>query len=97
MSDPPLSDDAVVRATDEAPDDRDLTRLVDASPTGMALLDADLGLRHANGRWTEFTGQPVGSALEEGWLDAIDADGRDDFVKAARQALSRTPQQPHRP
>ena len=66
MSDPALPDDGPEDAHTGAADDGDLTRLVDASPTGMALLDADLGLRHANGRWTEFTGQPVGSALEEG-------------------------------
>ena len=90
MSDIALPEDAPESepAPDRASDDRDLIRLVDASPTGMALLDADLRLRHANGRWSEFTGQSNEAASGDGWLDAIDTDGRDDFVAAARQALA---------
>ena len=90
MSDIPLPEGAPESepAPDRASDDRDLIRLVDASPTGMALLDADLRLRHANGRWSEFTGQSNEAASGDGWLDAIDTDGRDDFVAAARQALA---------
>ena len=87
-----MTDDAPDHEPDPRPDrgsgDTDLTRLVDASPTGMALLDAELGLRHVNGRWTEFTGQSIDAALDNGWLDAIDADGRSDFVSAALQGLA---------
>jgi len=65
-----------------------LDRLVDACPTGMAVLDADLGFRRANARWTEHTGQALEQALGAGWQAAIDADGRDEFLEAARAALA---------
>ena len=65
-----------------------LDRLVDACPTGMAVLDADLGFRRANARWTEHTGQALEQALGAGWQAAIDADGRDEFLEAAHAALA---------
>lgn len=64
----------------------ELTTLMERAGAGIARVDPDLTLRSCNPRWTEITGQPRAEALGRGWLDHIDADGREEFMTALRDA-----------
>jgi len=74
--------------SNETVDSTLLSQLVDASPSGMALVDEKLGFLHANKRWTEYSGQPLPEAMAEGWQSVIDPNGRDEFLMAGQHALS---------
>ena len=68
---------------------RQLRSLIAHSPRGMARLVGATTLTDVNQRWTEITGQSEHEASGEGWLERIDVDGRDDFLEALHNSISR--------
>lgn len=74
----------VSTAQDQA---RQISSLIARSPQGMARLVDGTSMTNINNRWTEITGQPVTEASGQGWLERVDADGRDDFLAALEDAV----------
>jgi len=74
--------------TGSTPDNKLLDGLVDDAPTGMARLDGAGRAVRVNGRWALSTGQGADEAMGEGWLAAIDPEGRDEFLTDLARSLA---------
>jgi len=65
-----------------------LDGFVDAAATGAARLDVDGRALRVNDRWRSSTGQDANNALGDGWANAIDPDGREEFLVDLFRSLS---------
>jgi PAS domain S-box-containing protein len=83
-----LRDVTEVRAREKALQDSErrfrlLTHLV---PAFVWFARPDGGLEFLNDRWVEFTGQSLGRALPDGWIDVVHPDDRARALEAWRNA-----------
>ena len=79
---------AMIEASAAHDQARQIRELIRRSPQGMARLIGSTTMTDVNHRWQEITGQPAEEASGDGWLDRIDADGRDEFLNALIMAAS---------
>ncbi|MEE2646007.1 MAG: diguanylate cyclase, partial [Actinomycetota bacterium] len=64
-----------------------LEDLIEAAPTAMIHLRPDASAIQINSQWSVSTGQECESALEFGWMEMLDEESREDFLKDLNDSL----------
>ena len=64
-----------------------LEDLIEAAPTAMIHLRSDGSAIQINSQWSVSTGQECESALEFGWMEMLDEESREDFLKDLNDSL----------
>ena len=64
-----------------------LEDLIEAAPTAMIHLRTDGSAIQINSQWSVSTGQECESALEFGWMEMLDEESREDFLKDLNDSL----------
>ena len=64
-----------------------LEDLIEAAPTAMIHLRPDGSAIQINSQWSVSTGQECESALEFGWMEMLDEESREDFLKDLNDSL----------